>query len=61
MYYQGRWEREFEEQFKPAPPSAPSWLICLALFAGPAIAAAVSVLVAIHVENMDVYLSRLGG
>jgi hypothetical protein len=60
MYYAGRWEREFfEGRSKPARQHEPTWLICLALLLGPWFGAAISVAIAIHLQNMNVYLSYL--
>ena len=59
MYYAGRWERRefFEGQSNTRRLREPTWLICLALLLGPLIGAVISVLIAIHIQNIDVYLN----
>ena len=43
-------------------PRQPScWQICLVLLVGPTLMATMAVLVAIHIEHLDVYSSYLGG
>jgi hypothetical protein len=60
MYYAGRWEREFSGGQSNIPhPREPTWLICLVLLIGPLFGAIISVVIAIHVQNMDVYLGYL--
>ena len=60
MYYDGRWERGFFPGRSDTPPQhEPTWLICLALLLGPLIGAVISVVIAIHVQNMVVYLSHM--
>ena len=61
MYHTGRWKREFFGASKRIPLREPTWLICLVLLVGPLVAAVISVWIAMHVENMDVYLTYLDG
>ena len=62
MYYEGRWEeREFFEKQSEIPHRSSFWQICLVLLVGPTLMATITVLVAIHIEHLDVYLSYLGG
>ena len=59
MYYDGRWEREFFPGQSNIPRlREPTWLVCLTLLLGPLSGAVISVVIAIHVQNMVVYLSH---
>ncbi len=64
MYCQDRWEREyFDDREEPQriTPREPTWFICLVLLAGPLVTALISVDVAIHIQNMGMYLKYAGG
>ncbi|HEY7243884.1 MAG TPA: hypothetical protein VH678_08380 [Xanthobacteraceae bacterium] len=52
MYCADRWEREYFDEHK-IPRREPAWLICLVLLVGPLVAAVISVVFAMHVENID--------
>jgi hypothetical protein len=62
MYYESRWEeRELFAEQSELPRQPSFWQICLVLLVGPTLMATITVLVAIHIEHLDVYLSYLGG
>ncbi len=64
MYCPDRWERDYfddHEQPKKIPVREPTWVICLVLLAGPLFMAFTSVEVAIHIQNMGMYLKYAGG
>ena len=61
MYYAGRWERRefFEGRSNTPRLREPTWLICLALLLGPLVGAVISVLIAIQIQNMGMYLNLI--